>query len=242
MLQECVLGPGPSRVAGWGLWGVRPVPVPCQVMFMQWVLEGVLFLFFSSPFPFPLLYVTVQIFGLSQLGVGVGGVSLAARRSWGPSLYPPGAAACREGRQGIGHAETTHTCCTGERWPGLAWEVSAEAVGTTSLPPQWLPALDPASQSPAVGWMGTPVGGCCLVSHRFSPFPDHFASPMATLLVTCSGKGAGSPGTPSTLQGVALTPNQLKGLAQEGLNIAHTGAFTSGNDPPWAPGPRSPFC
>lgn len=66
-----------------GTVGVSPGPVPCQVMFMQQVLKGVLgclvflffpfclfcfaFLLFSSSFPFPLLYFTAQIFSLSQL-------------------------------------------------------------------------------------------------------------------------------------------------------------------------------
>lgn len=102
-----------------GAAGVSPAPVPCQVMFVQRVLEGVLVFFFFPPpsFIFPLLYVTAQIFGLSQLR---GGVGLAALRSWGPSLHPPGAAACREGGQGSGDAETAHTCCTGEHRLGLA--------------------------------------------------------------------------------------------------------------------------
>lgn len=55
-----------------GAAGVSPAPVPCQVMFVQRVLEGVLVFFFSPPsFIFPLLYVTAQIFGLSQLRGGV---------------------------------------------------------------------------------------------------------------------------------------------------------------------------
>lgn len=103
----------------------------------------------------------------------------------------------------------------------LAWEVSAEAARTTSLPPRGLPGLGPAPPGPCgggrhdPGWTGAPAGGLCLVSHRFSPFRDHFVSPMATLPGTCPGKGAGSLRTPRTLQGVALTPSQPKGLAQE---------------------------
>ena len=51
MPQECVLGPGPGP-AGVPA-GVSPAPVPCQVVFVQWVLEGVLGLFLPlSFFPF----------------------------------------------------------------------------------------------------------------------------------------------------------------------------------------------
>lgn len=229
-----------GRVGGCGGSGLSRCRARSCLCSGSW--RGFCFYFFPPPFLFPFFTSLPKYLASHSLGWGWGVSGSAALRSWGPSLHPPGAAAYREGGQGIGHAETTHTCYTGEHWPGLGWEVSAEAVGTTSLPPQWLPALNPASQSPAVGWTGTPVGSRCLVSHRFSPFPDHFASPMATLLATCPGKGAGSPGTPSTLQGVTLTPNQLKGLAQEELNIVHAEAFTSGDDPPWAPGPRSLFC
>lgn len=113
---------------GWkmGAVGLSPAPVLCQVVFVQQVLQGVLG-FFPCLFPFsPSLRHCPNIRPLSSSG--------------GPArlLGGLGALLCtlgvlhREDGQGRGDAETAHGLCTGEHWPGLAWEVSDEAAGTTS--------------------------------------------------------------------------------------------------------------
>jgi len=144
--------------------------------------------FFPPSFLFPLLYITAKIFGLSQLW-GKGGVSSAAWRSWGPALHPPGAAGHGEGGQGSGDAETARARCTGERWPGLAWEVSAEAAGTASLPPRGLPGPDPAPQGAAVVGVRTRAG-----QGLSAPFPIDFHPAWTTLHPSWSPLLGSAPG------------------------------------------------
>lgn len=161
--------------------GVSPAPVLCQVVFVQWVLEGVLGFFLPlSFFPF---FTSLPKY-LVSLSSRVGGAGSAAQRSWGPSLHPLGAAGHREGRQGIGDVEIAHARCTGGCWPELAWELSAEVVGTTSLPSQRLPGLDPAPQGPAV------VGGRIRAEQRLlwgvsASFPIDFFPSQTALHSSC---------------------------------------------------------
>lgn len=212
--------------------GLSPAPVLCQVLFVQQVLEGCFFFLF--PFS-PSLRHCPNIQPLSSSG----------EPAW--LLGELGALPCTlgvlhgEDGQGRGDADTAHAHCTGEHWPGLAWEVSDEAVRTTSLPPWQLLGLHSSSQSPVM--VGSRVHAC-LISHWFSPFPGQFASPMATPPDTCPGKGAGSLGTPRTLQEVSVIPKRLKSLGQEGLYRPCTGAHLlcsviSGDEPylgAWSPG------
>lgn len=200
MLQECVLGPGmgPAGCQDRGLWG-QPCPsaMPGHVCAMG---PGGGSGFFPPAFLFPLLYVTAQIFGLSQLQGG--GAGSAAQRTWGPSLHPLGAAGHRESRQGIGDAEIAHAYCTGGHWPELAWELSAEVVGTTSLPPQGLPGLDPPRQGPAV--VGSRIqAGQRLLWGISASFPIDFFPSQTTLHPSClpllgpaPGRALGSQGHP----------------------------------------------
>lgn len=94
MPQECVLGPGtaPARVAGWGAVGVSPVPVPCQVMFAQHVLEGVLFFFFFLPLSFFPFFTSPPKYSasLSSGGGGGGGGRLVCLEELGPFSAPSG--------------------------------------------------------------------------------------------------------------------------------------------------------
>lgn len=96
-MQEYVLDPGmgPTGVEGWGAVGCSPVPVLCQVIFVEQVLEDFVFWwgFFNFFFPLPLflfpLFTSLPKYSASQLRWGAGS---AAWRTWGPSLHPRGAA------------------------------------------------------------------------------------------------------------------------------------------------------
>lgn len=102
-MQEYVLDPGmgPTGVEGWGAVGCSPVPVLCQVIFVEQVLEDFVFwwgffnIFFSlASFPFSPLYVTAQIFSLSA---PVGG-RLSCLEDLGPFSAPSGCCTERMGR------------------------------------------------------------------------------------------------------------------------------------------------
>lgn len=86
-MQEYVLGPGMGQL-GWRDGGLSPATVLCQVVFVQQVLEGVLF-FFSLPLSFFPFFTSLPKYSASQLRWGAGS---AAWRTWGPSLHPRGAA------------------------------------------------------------------------------------------------------------------------------------------------------